>query len=316
MFFIVGSIIGLAGIWAGYIIAKKSGSFRKIIFDIKVHNISLLEKNKQTYIVYGFDKNENDRVLCQLPISIVNNGDKTAYDVIIRFRFNLILKDLGRLNRKDIESKYMRLDGPYDLNDIKRTSFTKNGFYYVDYILPEIRPTSKFHLNELIDISIASGMSVSDDVVSKEGVPIKLESKIDWKSIVQILVSADETKPITATITIESFMAKNIDELVNKIEYKHNILYRMDNDISCHDPNLNKNTIFESFSKYLKSNIISILPALMKLSIPEINNTNESSIYFEDKSNSKVYLVGPKLLKKEKKIKTVVKCLNANNSYN
>lgn len=214
---VAGIAIGIAGIWIGYRIAKKSGAFRKVVLDVSLMSQSLIRNPQFEEVIFGYSVNEVDKddiVLCILPFKISNSGELSAENIAVRFVFPLILRRGGF--RDDLLEE-MDILGAYDKSDIKRKSFIKEGFEYVDYLLPRINPGESAVIEEAIDITYASGIPFNVNTVTKDAVPIKVKGHVRWTTRTDLRVSAMNVAPLVGHFCVRSYQFQDQKELGKKI---------------------------------------------------------------------------------------------------
>ena len=210
-------LIGLAcagiGVWAGFRIAKKSGSFKKPILDVSLMNESLIrEPEPLRQIIFGYSAAQNDQVFCYLPFVICNDGELSAKGVIMDFAFPRALRS-GLSDDISYELK----PEVYDKSLTRRKSSDIGGFQHVIYTLPELNPGTCVRVEELIDVVHASGMLFKVDAVSKNGVPLQVKGTLDWYSKVYVNISATDVMPIRTDFQVRSYRARDKEELGKEI---------------------------------------------------------------------------------------------------
>ena len=215
---VVGVIIGIAGILTGYKIAKKSGSFRKVELEISLMNQSLIPDPQFEQVIYGYSIEEDAIALCFLPFKIKNSGELSAKDVTISLIIPLILRELkGFVFKEEELLEYMGIFGHYNKSDIKRKSYKFGGFRHIHYVIPAIHPRSIGVIEEVIDITNASGMPFKVDAISKDDVPLQVEGRLNWSTQIYVRVSATDVAPLEGYFYVRSYQAQNKEELGEKI---------------------------------------------------------------------------------------------------
>lgn len=287
---VVGTVIGAAGIWIGYRIAKKSGAFRKVVLDIRLMDQSLIRYPQLEEVIFGYPIDHDDIAYCHLPFKIRNNGELSAKNVSIRLVFPLVLREFKGLAFKDNLLDYMDILGFYDKSDVKRRSYKYGGFQYIDYVMPKIDPKESGIIEEVIDITNASGMPIKTNAVTKDGVPVEIKGYFNWLAgPVYVRVSADDIEPIEGHFHVRSYQAQNIEELKKKIMLgKETQALRKE----LAEIGAPKGLIENAYAPPVRKAIV-IMPKLEKIPKPKEYSAIKISIYQEEPEKSERWLVTP-----------------------
>jgi len=209
IFLIVGTAISVIGILVGYKIAKKSGAFRKVLFDVYLMDYSLMPRTRFDEIIFGYDAKEHDIAICRLPFEITNIGELSAKNVAFTLSIPLALRCGGLKDNVGVEK--------FGHADFKRIVSIQKGFERVDYIIPEINPNSSAIINELIDVAHASSIPFKVDAVTKDGVPIQVKGHVGLSAQINVRLSATDVVPLNGCFKVRSYRVLNKEELGKEI---------------------------------------------------------------------------------------------------
>ncbi|MCL0057788.1 hypothetical protein M1N05_01790, partial [Dehalococcoidales bacterium] len=214
----IGLAIGLAGILAGYRIAKKSGAFRRVELDILLMNQSLTREPQTNRVVFGNPVGEDEKalVVCILPFMIHNKGELSAKNVQFRLVFPLEIRAV--FNEKEVFEK-ASLMGFYTKSDLRRNTFDNEGHRYIDYMFPEVQPKTSGVAEEGIQLNpLLIGIQIPVEAVTKNGIPLKVVTRVQMKkATITVGLSAENVENITTQLDVEVCPAQNIKELNEKI---------------------------------------------------------------------------------------------------
>lgn len=299
---VVGTIIGIAGIWVGYKIAKKSGAFRKVKLKFFLWNHSLIPDPQFEQIIYGYLVEENAIALCILPFMIKNDGELSAKNVNIRLAIPLVLREFKASINEEELFKRMNIFGRYDKSDIKRRAYKFGGYRYIEYIIPSLEPRTSAIIEEAIDITNASGMPFKVNAISKDGVPFQVEGYLKWSApSIYVGVSATDVKPIDGYFWVRSYQVKDKEELGEKI---------MENETKALREKLSKKGVPKEFISNVYSpgiirKTIIVMPKLEKKLEKVLKPKEYPAIYMEDSEKSERWLFIPEQHIEKKYIKSL-----------
>ncbi len=202
-------VIAVASIFISYWIAKKSGSFKRVLLNVYLMNQQLIARAEFDEIVFGYWVGEHDIAFFKLPFRITNSGDRSAKNVCLTLSIPLALRCGGLKDNVEIDS----ILGRYERSDIKRLSSQYAGFERLDYVFPEIGPGESFEIEEFIDVVRASGMPFEVEAVSKDRVPVRVKGNIGWSAQIDVRISATDVVPLDGHFQIRSYRVRNEEDL-------------------------------------------------------------------------------------------------------
>ena len=288
---VVGIIIGIASIWIGYKIARKSGAFRKVMLEISLMNQSLIPDSQFEQVIYGYPVDENAIALCILPFKIKNNGELSAKDVTIRLIIPLVLREFKGLAFKEEEFlEYMGIFGSYDKSDIKRRSYKFGGFRHIDYVIPAIGPKRSVVIEEAIDIINASGMPLKVNALSKDGVPLQVEGHLKWSTQIYVGVSATDVAPLEGRFNVRSYQVQSKEELGEKVMKDETQALREE----LSKMGAPKEFVSNVYAPGTNKKAIVIIPKLEKVSKPKEYESIKELIFIEEPEKSERWFTNVK----------------------
>jgi len=277
---VIGLVCAGIGVWAGFKIAKKSGSFKKPELDVSLMNESLLRGPEPLrQIIFCYSVAEHDMAFCNLPFAIRNNGELSAKDVIIDLAFPRAL----RTGLSDDNIQYELNPKVYDKSLVRRESSDIGGFQHVVYTIPQINPGIPIIINELIDIVHASGMSFKVDAVSKDNVPFEVRGSVEWSSKVYMIISATDIMPITAEFQVRSYQAQDKEELGTKIMEEETRALRQE---LSKIPNIPERLVSSVYAPGLCQKAVVIVPKLKRIA-----KTKKGLVFEEEPKESEKYFI-------------------------
>lgn len=254
----------LIGIWGGFKIAKKSGSFNKPLLDVSLMNESLLRESKPLkQVIFGYSVNDHDIANCRLPLRISNDGDLSAKEVIIELIFPKFLK----IGQSDDVVHYELTPDIYDKSLMTRKSSDMSGFHHVWYTFPRINPGQSLRIYELVDVVRASGVPFKVDAVTKDVVPITVEGRVVWSSRIHICISATDIPVVRTHFEIRSYQGQNKEEVGKKLmEEETRVLREW---LFKNVKNAQKEVIESLYASGLRKKAMIVIPKLRKITEAE-----------------------------------------------
>lgn len=292
---VVGSAIGLAGIMAGYRIAKKSGAFKRAELDISVMNQSLTREPQTNRVVFGCLVDEKALVVCLLPFMIHNRGELSAKNVHFRLIFPLGIR--ASFDEVAVFEK-ASLMGAYTKSDLRRNTFDNEGYRYVDYMFPEVPPKGFVGTEEGIQLSpYLTGLRIPVKVVSKDGIPLEVETRVQAKAAITVQSSAENVEPITAQLDVEVYPARNEEELNEKIAeqeteaLREELVQKYESQMPEHKrKKFREDFVYKAYPDGIRRRTIAVMPKLYKL---ETSREGFSAVYWEKPTESSRWVISP-----------------------
>jgi len=207
-------LIGALLAWLGsYLIAKRSGAFRKVDLRLSLMGRELVPKPSFQEVIYGYDVKPDDRVFCVLRFVITNSGRLTARAVKLRLAFPMVLR-AGSSDEKWDAKVY----GTFSDSDLRRTSFTRGPYEHSYYKLESLDPGGETVIDQIIEVSLASGIPVDVNAVTADGVPCHARVDVQWKALpIEVSIQAEDSTIREASFTVRAYRAKSKEEIETKL---------------------------------------------------------------------------------------------------
>jgi len=288
---VIGIIIAVFSNRHTHRIARKSGAFRKVVFDVSLRNHSFIHDPQFSKVIFGCSVNKGDGIICVLPFTISNDGELSAKNVAIRLVFPLVFK-FGGFAIFELGD----ILGSYDKSDIKRNSFKDESFEYVDYIIPEIQPKASIIIEEKIGITYSCNIPFKVDVTSIDGVPLQVEGSLAVSPIsiqstqINVQVSATDVEPVQGHFKVRTYQSQDKEELGKKIIEEETEALRED----LSRIGAPKKAVSGVYAPGVSEKTMVIIPKLRKIPKPKEYSDVKETVYIEEYKKSEMWIVAPK----------------------
>lgn len=278
---------GAISYFVGYRLGQKSGSFKKREIDIFIGGRSLIRKPLD-YVVFAYPPTvrPDDKVVCYLPIQIINTGDLSLMQVTVNWKMPSVFRDVG------IAEPYMKSDIEVGEKPISRKVNRDEPFDYISYVIPRIDPNVCVGMQEYVNIALCNLHFNSVDVTSKDGVPLKITPALHIRVPVEITVLATDLTPITTAFRVRAFQAENTEQLVAQISKPD--LDDMKEDLKRRYPRLPDSTIQKAAEELTNMGGLPRMEALIVMpKLDEKMDYGEYRVLVQDTAQSTTYMTGP-----------------------
>jgi len=280
---VVGIVVAVAGVLVARRIAERSGAFRKAELGISLMGQSLVPKPEFRDLIFGYSAEDDDLVVCLLPFELTNKGELSAKNVSMRLVFPMTL-----LPPTDLEAYEVK--GLYDKSEIKSKSFESQGRRFVDYSFPELPAGGgNAGVEQAIAITYGLGIPFAVDAVSKDGVPLRVEGRVEWTAPVLVRVWATDVLPLEASFTLKCYRARDRGELGEKVMGAATSAVR-DKLSEIGAPN---DFVSSVFAPGVAEPAILVMPKLNKIPKLRENMWVKGALYFEEPEESERWLLSP-----------------------
>jgi hypothetical protein len=195
----------VAGILS-FIMPWYSGSFAKSDVNLGIRENKLNSK-EITRIAYAFPHDVNsdkELMLAQIPIRIVNSGDKSLEDVQISVQYPAVLGvEEGDLSYRQTGWKH---------NQVKNEHFTSGKYSFSQFQVPSIHPHQTLDIDDGILIQPTS-LNSQIEVSTSDKQRVNLDIVAKYSYYINITVVAKDKEPLSYPVLLQVFRAKDADEL-------------------------------------------------------------------------------------------------------
>jgi hypothetical protein len=298
---LIGSAIGAGSIGIAYLIAKRSGAFRKVRFNISLMDRSLFPAPEFSEVAFGCPVDDNALVICYLPFRISNHGQLSARNVTIRFAYPSGIRPF----RHDILQD-MELFGPLYKSDIRRQAFELEGRKIVDYLIPVIHPgkESGVLIEEGIDINFQSALSAPFvfGATTKDRIPLQVTARLNLLARIDVRVAAEDVAPLECHFGIRCYRVEDERELAEKIAqdetetFRENLRQQFYSRIKVPQDKRKdvEQFISKAYPRDISKAMILVMPKLIKVPMSkEEYSTIKRPLYAEEVKRSVRWLIAP-----------------------
>ncbi len=267
-------------------IAEVSGALKKVDLDITLFGHSLLKKRSFEEIVYGHSVNKGDMIYCNLPIRIVNNGNKSAHNIILKIEFPKIL-------RAGLENNISLNAQGGDESDVRLNTYEEGDYEYATYRLPELGPGGHIIVKEIIIITHAETLAfrLAKNLKKEIGNRTKFIASVNTKIRLNLGVRDEKSLKVDFGVRVYPTAEKaELLKIFSRIESNENSVMFPEYGITIQFKNIGYRPI--------NNNALVIIPKLKKEPKPKEYSHRKESVYYEVLDESDRFLISPQPVKK------------------